>query len=47
MRRGLPHPVDWDQLGPIQNIEITPDGKTYAHSYSRTLSSLYLIKGLR
>lgn len=40
-------PLDPDTLSPIPDLEITPDGQTYAYSYSRTVSVLYLIRGLQ
>jgi hypothetical protein len=29
------------------DIHLTPDSKAYAYSYTRTLSELYVIEGLR
>jgi Tol biopolymer transport system component len=31
----------------IGNVRMTPDGKSYAFSYSRELSDLYLVEGVR
>ena len=44
----------WKEAGPadpvgvaIVNSAITPDGSAYAYSYSRDLSNLYLLKGVK
>jgi Tol biopolymer transport system component len=34
-------------LGPGPGIPLTPDGKSYAYSYVRSLSDLYLVDGLK
>ncbi len=45
--------VLWKEIRPAKpvdsvfNLRITPDGRNYAYNYSRTLSDLYLIEGLR
>ena len=45
--------VLWKEIRPAKpvdsvfNLRITPDGGNYAYNYSRTLSDLYLIEGLR
>jgi hypothetical protein len=38
-----PDPVGVHYVGPV----FTPDGKTYAYAYNRTLSDLYVIEGLK
>ncbi len=38
-----PDPVGVHYIGP----DITPDGKTYAYAYNRTLTDLYVIEGLK
>jgi dipeptidyl aminopeptidase/acylaminoacyl peptidase len=42
------------EIGPVDpvgaqmiNVVMTPDGKSYAYSYQRDVSSLYLAKGLK
>ena len=40
-------PADTAGLFAILGLAITPDGKAYAYSYSRVLSVLYLVKGLK
>jgi Tol biopolymer transport system component len=40
-------PIDPAGIETIGPILITPDGKTYAYGYHRTLSDLYLVEGLR
>lgn len=43
----------WKQLPPapdntkIKSLVITPDGRSYAYTYSRQLSDLYLVQGLK
>jgi hypothetical protein len=44
----------WKEIGPADpvgaqmvGIAITPDGKSYAYSYQRDTSNLYLVNGLR
>ncbi len=47
--------TDWKQIAPadaagvdaIGGIGITPDEKSYVYSYSRTLSDLYVVEGLK
>jgi len=39
-----PDPAGLEGLG---NFRITPDGKSYVYTYSRALSDLYLVEGLR
>jgi hypothetical protein len=39
-------PSDSGGVYSIWNIHITPDGRTYAYSYRRTLSRLYVAEGL-
>ena len=34
-------------VGLVDAIQITPDGRSYAYSYSRRLLDLYLIEGLK
>jgi hypothetical protein len=34
-------------LAGIRYIQITPDGKSYAYTFSRFLTELYVIEGLR
>ncbi len=44
--------VFWKEIKPAKpvdsvfNLRITPDGRSYAYNYSRTLSDLYLVEGL-
>lgn len=40
-------PSDRTGVSPIAWVQITPDGKTITYSYNRTLSTLYMINGLR
>jgi len=40
-------PADSAGVDSIQNFIITPDGKSYVYSYTRTLSDLYLVEGLK
>jgi DNA-binding winged helix-turn-helix (wHTH) protein/Tol biopolymer transport system component len=40
-------PPDPAGVNQILSASITPDGKSYAYSYSRVLSDLYLVRGLR
>ncbi len=43
----------WKEIRPAKsvdsvfNLRIAPDGKSYAYNYSRTLSDLYLVEGMR
>lgn len=44
----------WKEIGPsdrvgarMANVVVTPDGKSYAYSYQRDLSNLYLVKGAK
>ena len=47
--------VFWKEVAPpdtagtyrMDNFLVTPDGKTYAYTYRRILSDLYLIEGLK
>ena len=34
-------------LASIRSVRVTPDGKSYAYSYERALSELYLVEGLK
>jgi hypothetical protein len=34
-------------IGPGIGMPLTPDGKSYAYSYARILSDLYLVNGLK
>jgi eukaryotic-like serine/threonine-protein kinase len=40
-------PLDPDLVGSVVRIVISPDGLSYAYSYSRILSTLYVAEGLR
>ncbi|MGA9885068.1 MAG: protein kinase [Candidatus Acidiferrales bacterium] len=40
-------PPDTAGLAGIESLRITADGQTYAYSYNRALSALYLVKGLK
>ena len=40
-------PIDPTGVFYIRPPHFTPDGAAYAYSYSRSLSALYLVKGLR
>ena len=37
----------WRASTPIIEFQITPDGKSYFYSYTRLLSQLYLVSGLK
>jgi eukaryotic-like serine/threonine-protein kinase len=40
-------PSDMSGISGLMNIVITPDGKSYAYTYRRVLSDLYLVPGLQ
>jgi hypothetical protein len=40
-------PSDAAGLNTISRVVVTPDGKTYAYSYLRILSSLQLVDGMK
>jgi len=40
-------PVDPSGVERISNVVVTPDGKYYAYTYSRQLSDLFVVEGLR
>lgn len=40
-------PSDRAGLLAVNSIHISPDGKAYAYSYTRVLSELYLVDGIR
>ena len=40
-------PADRSGLLTIDNIVMTPDARSYAYSYSRILTSLEMVEGLR
>ncbi|HLW80902.1 MAG TPA: protein kinase [Candidatus Acidoferrales bacterium] len=40
-------PSDSAGLTDVRPVRITPDGKTYAYSYDRALSELYLVEGVK
>jgi len=40
-------PSDRAGLSAVNSIRISPDGKSYAYSYTRVLSELYLVDGIR
>jgi hypothetical protein len=40
-------PQDLAGMGEVAGARFTPDGRSYAYSYFRTLSDLYLVEGLR
>jgi Tol biopolymer transport system component len=40
-------PVDPSGVERISNVVVTPDGKYYAYTYSRLLSDLFVVEGLR
>jgi len=40
-------PVDATGVSTIGPILMTPDGKTYAYGFHRTLGDLYLVEGLK
>jgi hypothetical protein len=40
-------PADPAGVDNVGNYIITPDGRSYVYSYSRSLSDLYLVEGLK
>jgi hypothetical protein len=40
-------PVDPGGVERISNVVITPDAKSYAYTFSRLLSDLFVVEGLR
>lgn len=40
-------PNDSAGVTAIVNVRITPDGKSYAYSFDRELSDLFLVDGVR
>jgi len=40
-------PGDLLGLAKIRSVRVTPDGKSYAYTYERALSELYLVEGLK
>jgi hypothetical protein len=40
-------PADLAGVSVIGGVRLTPDGRSYAYTYSRNLTNLYLIKGLK
>jgi hypothetical protein len=40
-------PADAAGVGDIAPVLVTPDLKSYAYTYARTLSDLYVVEGLR
>jgi dipeptidyl aminopeptidase/acylaminoacyl peptidase len=40
-------PLDPSGVERISNVVVTPDGKSYAYTYSRMLSDLFVVEGLR
>ena len=34
-------------LASIRSVRVTPDGKSYAYTYERALSELYLVEGVK
>jgi hypothetical protein len=40
-------PADAAGVDNVGNFIFTPDGKSYVYSYTRTLSDLYLVEGLK
>src|ERR1700677_4154026 len=40
-------PTDLAGVTAIQNVRFTPDGKSYAYSFSRELSDLFLVENVR
>ena len=40
-------PGDLPGLAKIRSVRVTPDGKSYAYTYERALSELYLVEGLK
>ncbi len=40
-------PRDIAGVGGVRRVVMTPDGLSYAYSYSSNLSDLYVVKGLR
>jgi hypothetical protein len=46
-RIGEINPSDRTGADGIVNVSLTPDGKTYAYTVQRRLSTLYVVTGLR
>ena len=40
-------PLDPSGVERISNVVVTPDGKYYAYTYSRLLSDLFVVEGLK
>ncbi len=40
-------PLDPAGIERISNVVVTPDGKSYAYTYSRLLSDLFVVEGLK
>jgi hypothetical protein len=40
-------PADRTGLDSTSSLRLTPDGKSYAYSYERFISKLYLVSGLK
>ena len=40
-------PEDSVGLSRIRNVKVAPDGKSYAYTYERSLSELYLVEGVK
>jgi hypothetical protein len=40
-------PTDSSGVTAIVNVRITPDGKSYAYSFDRELSDLFLVENVR
>lgn len=40
-------PPDKAGVSSIIEFQITPDGKSYVYSYTRLISQLYLVRGLK
>jgi Tol biopolymer transport system component/predicted Ser/Thr protein kinase len=40
-------PIDPSGVERISNVVVTPDGKSYAYTYSRLLSDLFVVEGLK
>ena len=40
-------PLDPSGVERISNVVVTPDGKSYAYTYSRLLSDLFVVEGLK
>jgi len=40
-------PLDPAGIERISNVVVTPDGKSYAYTYSRQLSDLFVVEGLK